>query len=62
MHCDDTHVHCNCIKDNNSLTFKWNNRNNPLNYAIQLMRSPSFLYIYVPNVLHLIICCHHHFT
>ena len=28
-----------------SLTFKWNNGKNPPNYAIQLMRSPSFLYI-----------------
>ena len=34
-------------KHNNSLIFEWNNRNNPPNYAIQLMRSPSFLYIYI---------------
>ena len=42
-----THVHYNCLKDIISLIFKWNNRNNPPNYTIKLMRSPSFLYIYI---------------
>ena len=40
-----TYVHYKCIKDNNSLTFKCNNGKNPPNYAIQLMRSLSLLYI-----------------
>ena len=40
-----TYVYYNCLKHNNSLIFEWNNRNNPPNYAIQLMRSPSLLYI-----------------